>query len=769
MTERFSGLQFAEVKRQITRFCSFSLGITNIEEAQPSFYRLPVVTELKRVEQAIQCTYKYGSMPFGGITDISYPVSLALKDSSLTPLDLLSVADHSYAVKNIKSYIKNCENEKDALLELTDTLETMEKTADEITRCISRSGEINDNASAELSRIRKQIVRTQAMITSKLAEFIQKNGQYLQEDIVATRNGRNVVLIKNTYKNSVAGLQYGTSASGAATYIEPAVIVTLNNDLSMIKEAEGREIARILFNLSQLVKSDGRRYLSNNETLGLLDAVFAKAQWAKANDAIVANTSSNMDLIIEKGRHPLIDPSKVVENSYHIIDPIRTVLITGPNTGGKTVSLKLIGLFTVMHLSGMPLPCREASIPLYDNVFYDIGDNQSIQEDLSTFSAHIKKLAWICRKATNKSLVIVDELGSGTDPVEGQALASAVLEYFRKKQVYTVATTHYAKLKAYGQQYDDILMASVEFDHHRMKPTYRYLENTVGQSNALDIAQRYGFSQEIIDDALRFKEAQQAPEDVVLENLQKQLETAVQEREYLESQINALEKDREEFEKEKEKFARSKQDELDEARLKAHQIIEEAREDAEEIIEELKQQNSYDLNKVAQLKHQLTQLAQEEEEEFNDYDDRNFAVGDYVRITITNQTGEIISLDRKNATILCNGIRIKSSLDNLVKTERPKKKKEVSVRNQAARNVSFKVELNLIGMTVEEAMPVLDKFMDNALLAKAPFVRIVHGMGTGALRKAVWDRLKKYNFIAKYEFAPSAQGGSGATIVTLKE
>ena len=769
MADRFSGLQFSEVKQQIIRFCSFSLGQKNIEEARPIFYRLPLETQLQRVRQAIQCTYKYGSMPFGGITDISYPVSLALKDSTLTARDLLNVADHSYGVKTIKDYMKGCECEKDAISELTDSLETMEKSADEITRCISRSGEINDNASPRLSRIRKQIIRTQGSIAGKLAEFMQKNGQYLQEDIIATRNGRNVVLIKNTYKNSVQGLQYGTSASGAATYIEPRVIVTLNNELSLLKEEENREIARILFTLSQLVKKDGAKYLANNETLGMLDAIFAKAQWAKEMDAVVGETSSNMDLIIEKGRHPLIDQSKVVANSYHIIEPVRTILITGPNTGGKTVSLKLIGLFTVMHLSGMPLPCDKASIPLYDNIFYDIGDNQSIREDLSTFSAHIKKLAWICRKATDRSLVIVDELGSGTDPVEGQALASAVLEYFRKKQVYTVATTHYAKLKAYGQQYDDILMASVEFDHQRLKPTYRYLENTVGQSNALDIARRYGFSEEIIQDALRFKLAQQAPEDVVMENLQKQLETAVQQTEFLEKETAALMREKAEFEKERQKFHDSCKDQMDEARYKAAEIIEEARNEAEEIIEELNRQNTYDLNKVAQIKHQLTQLRQEIPEEFHDLEDRNFRVGDYVRITITNQCGEIISLDRKTATVLCNGIRIKSSVDNLVKTERPKTKKEVTVRNRAARTNNFKVELNLIGMTVEEAMPVLDKFLDSALLAKAPFVRVVHGFGTGALRKAVWDRLKKCSYVAKYEAAPSSQGGSGATIVTFKE
>ena len=769
MRQNYDGLQFAEIKEQISSFCSFSVGHQIIENSEPQFSRLVVQLHLDRLKQALTMTIKYGSMPFAGVYDINNAVSLAMKDATLSCNDLLKIADQSYAIRDIKEYSRSAECEKDRIMELVNTLEAMETTSSHIVQAISRSGEVNDNASAELKRLRRQIKQLQGTIASRLAQYMARNSQYLQDDIIAKRNDRSVVLIKNNYKNTVQGLQYGQSSSGQATYVEPAELIPYNNDLQNAYEAEKREVQKILHGLSQEVKRDGNRYLGNVETLGLLDSIFAKARWAKEHDAIVGEINDSMDLIIEKGRHPLIDPRKVVANSYHIVKPIKTILITGPNTGGKTVSLKLVGLFTIMHLSGMALPCEYASIPVYDNVFYDIGDNQSIQDDLSTFSAHIQNLARICEEATDRSLVILDELGSGTDPVEGQALASAVLDYFRRRNIYTMATTHYAKLKAYGQQYDDIMLSSVEFDQVDLKPTYRYLENTIGQSNALEIATRYGMSRYIVDKAREFKLAQQTPEDRVMENLQKQLELVTQQSEALDTRLKEANELRNQLDEEKAQLAVDKKNIILEARQQAFDIIEEAREESEDIIEELKAQKNYDMNEVAKLKHKLSEIAEEAEvEEDEPVDDTPLKTGDYVKITLTNQSGEIISMDKKYATVLCGNTKIKASLGNLVKTARPVKK-EQNVRAKVKRTTSFNVECNLIGMRVEEAMGVLDKFLDDALVANAPFVRVVHGMGTGALRTAVWNKLKKTKFVKKYEFADGNQGGSGATIVTLKD
>ena len=766
--ENYSGLQFDEVKMQVSRYCSFSLGHQLVENLYPQFSKLPVKRELERLQQALKMTFMYGSMPFGGISDISGAVELAVKDATLSCQELLKIADHSYGVREVIQYTRNCQTEKDKVKELVDTLDSLEGIAEEITRCINRSGEVNDNASAALARIRRQVKTLQHSVNERLNSFMARNSSYVQDNIIAQRNDRSVILIKNNYRNTVEGLQYGSSASGQAVYVEPKEIIGVNNDLQNAKEEEKREVARILFALSQKVKGRGTQYLANIQTLGILDCLFARAQWAREFDAVVGDISNNMNLVIEKGRHPLIDQKSVVANSYHLEEPKRTILITGPNTGGKTVSLKLIGLFVVMHLSGMALPCKSASIPVYDNLFYDIGDNQSIIDDLSTFSAHIKNLARICREATNKSLVILDELGSGTDPVEGQAIANAVLDYFRNKQVYTVASTHYAKLKAYAKQYDDILLASVEFDRQNLKPTYRYIENTIGQSNALEIASRYGLPQQVVDKALEFKRADQSPEDILLENLQKELEMVSQQREQLTGELASVRMERAEVQASREKLENTREDILENARLEAQEIVEEAREESEEIIEELKQLKQYDINAVAKLKHQLDNVIEEVEEE-EDESDEPIALGDYVRIAFTNQKGEVIALDKKNATVLCGGIKIRSSINNLSRTARPVEKKTTATRPKVSGPRNFKVELNLIGMRVEEALPVLDKFLDDALLARAPFVRVVHGVGSGALRSAVWQQLKKYKYISKYEYAEPSQGGSGATIVTFKE
>lgn len=766
--ETYDGLQFGEVKQQIAGYASFSLGRQRILNSRPVFARLALQRLLEQLDQAIGLTVHYGRLPMGGVSDVSEAVSRAMREATLTPEELLKIADQSAAVSQILRYMKEAEGEKSQIVELTATLEPHPEVARRILETISRSGEINDNASPKLRSLRRQIHSLQGEIARKLNLFISLHPSWLQDSIVAQRNDRSVVLIKNMYKNTARGLQYGQSASGQATYLEPEEVIPLNNDLQNAVQQQHQEELRILHELSLLVGSCGNSYLANLETLGLLDAIFAKAQWAREHDAVCGTISPDMDFCLEKARHPLIDPAKVVPNSYHIQAPVTTILITGPNTGGKTVSLKVIGLFTVLQLSGFPLPCESARIPIYDNVFYDIGDNQSIENDLSTFSAHILKLSQICRQATPRSLVILDELGSGTDPVEGQALAYAVLDYFRRKQIYTVATTHFAKLKAYARQYDDVLMASVEFDAKDLKPTYRYRENTIGQSNAFEIAARYGLDESIIEQARQFKQSQQQPQDAVMERLQQQLEAVRRQQEQLSEELAQAETARDQLEQQRRKLQQNEADILSEARRQARQIVRDTQQQSDEIIAELKQQKNYQVNQVAEIRHRINELAPQEDAQPKEPAGQPLALGDTVRITLTNQIGEIIALDKKSATVLCGATQIKVSPANLVKTRRPAAKKQPAGSPVVSRG-HFNVELNLIGMRVEEAMPLVDKFLDDAILAKAPYVRIIHGVGTGALRSAVWERLKKNPYVKKYELADPAQGGSGATIVTFRE
>lgn len=769
MNQGYEGLQFSEVKKQISSFCSFSLGKQIIEEKMPSFNRLVVNLNNKRLKQAINMTVSYGTMHFGGIYDVSNEIILASKDGTLNCDELLRIAAQAYGINQIIKYTSNCNCEKDEISNLVNSLTSYQSTAVQINKCISAAGEVYDNASSYLSAVRKKIKSLQKNIAVKYNDYIAKNSSLLQEGIVASRNGRNVVLVKNTYKNTVEGLQYGSSSSNSATYIEPSAFIGINNDLQQALQDEKNEIIRILHHLSQLVKADAKGYLANIETLGLLDSLFASASWAKEKNATVGEISEK-DLIIKNGRHPLIDSSKVVSNTYRMIDPIKIILITGPNTGGKTVSLKIIGLFSLMFLSGLPLCCDEAQIPIFDNIFYDIGDGQSIDDDLSTFSSHISNIAEITAKATKKSLVIFDELGSATDPIEGQAIAGAVLDYCRKMNIYVVATTHFAKLKAYGKQYDDIMISSVEFDKENLKPTYKYMENTIGSSNAIEIAKRYGLKDEIIEAAYSFKDKQATEDDKLIEKLQDELSQVLHDRQnIIDLKIELQEKEKE-LDKKISKIDSEKEKIIEQAQKQNRDIINNAQKEFDEIVEQLKAMHNYDINEVAKLKHKLSTTEQQYnyEDDENDLPEENIKENDYVKVKLTGQTGQVVSLDKKSALINCDGVKIKVSLNNLIKTSKPVIKVQ-STKIKRNLNKSFSIECNLIGMRVEEALDVLDKYLDEALVANVPFVRIIHGVGTGALRTAVWEKLKRTKFVKKYEHGTPAEGSTGATIVYFKE
>lgn len=762
----YRNLQFEEVKQLICKFSSFSLGQTNIMNLQPVKSKLELQRKLDREKEALALTVSYGPMPFSGVHDIIGEVELAFKDGTLNPSELLKIADQAYGIERIKDYFNNCKAEKNNLEDLISALYVCRETSAQINRCIGSDGNVNDNASSHLAAIRRQIRNLQGSISKKMAEFISHNGKYLQENITATRNDRTVVLVKNTYKNTVEGLQYGTSASGMAVYVEPSALVGLNNELQQTKSEELEEIKRILFSLSQSVKKDGPKLLANTETLGLLDCLFAMAQWAHANDGTVGEISDS-DLQIYKARHPLIDSSRVVANTYTMIKPVRTILITGPNTGGKTVSLKIIGLFSLMMASGMPLLCEKASIPLFDEIYSDIGDSQSITDDLSTFSGHIQKLAEICSKATGRSLVILDELGSATDPAEGQALASAVLEHLRSRGVYVVATTHFSKLKSYAREHGDIMISSMEFDQQDLKPTYRYIENTIGQSYAIQIARRYGIDEEIVEKAMAFKLEQQSDSDRLLENLQQQIEEVRQQKERLDKKAERLRRENEQLKEGKRQLKADQREIIEKAEQQAAEVVAQASERAEEIIDELKKQESYNIKEVAKLKHEIQQLAPEKEQEI----DGEITIGDYVRIGSSSQKGEVIEMDRKSAIVNCDGLKIQSKLNNLVRLAKPvdKPQSKKTASSKVVKSSGFSIELNLLGYRVDEALEAMDKFLDNALVANVPFVRIVHGMGTGALRSAIWARLRTYKFVKKFEHAAAAEGSSGVTVVTFRE
>lgn len=768
MKENYESLELDHIKHEIERYCSFSLGIKEIEKAVPIFDYLYVKRDLRRTYEAISCVVRFGAMPFTGIHDMQEAIHNAMKDRIISARDLRQVAEHERGCVGIQTYMKAIDGNIDALLELTSSLNINLKLAEAIEKCISVNYEVMDNASSTLKGIRKTIKASESQLNEQIQKFIQSNGSKLMDTITTTRNDRVCVLVKIAEKNSVKGFIHGESASGQTAYVEPECLFQANNKLQAAYSAEQEEISRILHELSQLVKKEGVALLSNLQTLGLLDGIFAKARWAKENNACVAQIDEKQQqLYFKNARHPLIDPKKVVSNTYQITMPKRALLITGSNTGGKTVTLKTIGLFVLMSMCGFPISCEEATLPMFDQIFVDIGDEQSIEQSLSTFSAHLSKLALICEKATSRSLILLDELGSGTDPREGEALAIAILDYLRGVNAMIVATTHYSQLKAYGAKHDDILLSSVEFDVEAMKPTYRYIEGLSGKSNALEIARRFHLSEKIIEHAIAIKEANKTDQEQLMEKLEAAIEENLSLKSNLERERLELTEASEKFEKAKARFEESQRRLLEEAQVTAYTIVEEAKEKSNEVIQELKEMGqAAKPHELLEVKSKLNTLIDEsvvEEEKTSE----TFEVGNYVLVKKYNYYGDVIEVKNNSIIVFANGIKMKLKAEDLSKAKKQVQKKQKLSYAKSLRQ-SFSMECNVIGERVNEALAIIDKYLDNAVLAQVSNVRLVHGHGTGALRTAIHAYLKRNPNVSEFRMGGQGEGGLGATVVTLK-
>lgn len=767
MLDTFELLELHTVKKQVAHFAAFSLGKSKVMNLQPLYVKIRLEQELQKTREALAMTYRYGAMTFGGIHDISAAVQDAARNRTLSCRELIEIASVVRGVEQVCTYMKQAEESYEMLEDLVDSFAHLQSLAEAIEKCISNAYEIYDNASAELKQLRRSIRVCEGDIIKEAQRFIARNGSLLMDSITATRNDRMCVLVKISEKNKVDGLLHGESASGQTAYIEPKSFMLLNNRLQSLKASEQEEMQRILYDLSQLVKHQERALSANLETLAELDLQFAKAQWAKANHGCVAELNQQRHLYFKAARHPLIAEEKAVFNTYEIKPPYHSLVISGSNTGGKSVTLKTIGLFTVMTLCGMPLSCEEALVPMVSGVFVDIGDNQSISESLSTFSSHISKLSQICAEADDHAMVLLDELGSGTDPKEGEALALAIFDYLRGKDAMVIATTHYSSLKRHAAGSEDVLLASVAFDMDKLAPTYRYVEGISGQSNAFAIAQRYGLKAEIIAHASALKEAGKTKEDHLMEHLEA-LQAELEEKQ---TRLNALlednEKRKKQLNKEYERLNRRKEVILEKFEAKQEEALNEKLQEAEEILELLKESRKEDVkqHEITALHRQLKDIVNEEEEAVES--DESFQVGDYVRIQTLNYYGEIVSMSKEKAVVLTNGMKMKVKLNQLAKEVRQEKKKPVA-SHQRTSIASFSMECNVIGMTVAEAVSVIDKYLDNAILAKVYQVRLIHGMGTGKLRKGVHDYLKRNARVESFTMGGQGEGGLGATIVTLK-
>ncbi|MBR3841545.1 MAG: endonuclease MutS2 [Erysipelotrichales bacterium] len=770
--DNYSVFELDAIKERIAKHANTSMGKELVLEDQVTFEYLRIKRNLERSNDMLQLVIRYGDLPFGGVRDIRMAVKKAKMNAILTPYEIVSVADLLDAARNMLTHVKKLDTKYEALDDLFDSLTTHEKVVLQIRPVFTPSNDIADSASPKLKSIRTNIRKTEASINSQLEKFINQNMSKLMDTVVAYRNDRSVVYVKISEKNSIRGIIHGESTSGQTAYVEPEALIPLNNQLQSLKSQEEEEIERILFELSQLIKDVADDVEADLETFALLDAIHSKALWGKKQNACIPTfTKDNNVFYVKSARHPLIDPLKVVSNTIHIEEGKRVLLITGPNTGGKTVTLKTIGLFTCLAYMGIPLPCDEATIGYYDEIYVDLGDNQSIVESLSTFSAHLSKLAHICDHATKNSLVLIDEFGSGTDPKEGESLAIAILNHLRKLHTTVVATTHYGRLKLYGMKHSDIIMSQVEFDMEKLAPTFRFLQGSTGQSNALDIALRFGIKDGIIRDALNIKNTAMSEE----EKLNSKLEQLINENETLNFRL----KQELEDERIKNRALNMQLEELEmnksKMRLKAEQeiaeYIEEKKLEADEILEKLKLQENGKLHERVALKTQLNNLNTDSSDVIQPTTNkREIRVGDFVEIIALGKVGQVESIDKKNeAMVMLHGTKMKVKLDKLRFSHMPSVKVKPKSTATFTRAKHISLECNIIGMRVDEALVVVEKYLDDALLANVPSVRIIHGHGTGALRSAVHDKLKKTKFVESYRLGGGGEGGVGATVVTFKK
>lgn len=769
MKERFDAIELNVVKEQITKYCSFSLGREYLLERMPSYDILWVRRELSRTKEALDLHIRYGAMPFLGLYDIRDSVADAMRDVTLRTFELRRIAQYAHSVQAISTYMKSSEVETPYIDELCDSFGNTSQVSEAIEKCINANDEVYDHASSELQSIRRNIRASEGDIAKEVQRFISAHASKLMDTITTTRNDRICVLMKVAEKNSVRGFVHGESASGQTAYVEPESLLQLNNKLQSLRSREKDEIERILYGLTQIVRAHGDCLLSNQETFALLDASFAKAAWAFHIDGCVATIDEqSQHLLFVQARHPLIDSKHVVANTFEIKKPYHSLLITGSNTGGKTVTLKTIGLFVAMSQCGMPVCASEAIIPFFKQIFIDIGDDQSIQESLSTFSAHVSKLADICEHVNADSLVLLDELGSGTDPKEGESLAIAVLEELRLQQAMVVATTHYSALKKYAKQNDEILISSVAFDVESMRPTYRYMEGISGQSNALAIARRYHMKESVLTMAQEIKDANRDQQDDLLEKLEAQIAQQHEQKAKLNETLEDVKKLQASLQFEKQQFEREKTKRLQALEEAYLSDMEETRHKADEIIKELRNLSSdAKPHVITALKKQLQDL-QEQEEQEETQAEVQLAIGDYVCIEKLNYYGEIIDVQKDKVTVLTNGMRMNTKRSDVVKVKRPSKKKQERGYGKVLQKASFSMELNVIGMTVQEALPVIDKYLDNAIIAKVYQVRLIHGVGTGALRTGIHSYLKKHPKVEDYRMGGQGEGGLGASVVSLK-
>lgn len=777
-------LEFNKIKEEMKKYCVTSGGKEIVDELRPYGSVYEVKEHLQETREAFGLLIKKGNPPFQGLHDTREAVIRAQKGGSLGCAQLLRIGQMLGASRRFADYISRKEDEEEFYLieNLAAGLTPIKKLEDNIFNAIIGEEEISDRASQTLYNIRRSLKEKNSSVRDKVNSLIRSSSKYLQDNLYTMRGDRYVIPVKAEYKNMVPGLVHDQSSTGATLFIEPMSLVNLNNEIKELGLKEKAEIERILEELSTLVYENATEVTQNSKIMLELDFIFAKAKYGSKIEGICPNVNEQGAFDIIQGRHPLIDRKKIVPSDVYLGREFTSLVVTGPNTGGKTVTLKTVGLLHIMAMSGLLIPAKENStISFYEEVFVDIGDEQSIEQSLSTFSSHMTNIVEIMKVADEKSLVLFDELGAGTDPTEGAALAVSILETLKVRNCKILATTHYSELKGYALRTKGVENASVEFDVETLRPTYRLLIGIPGKSNAFEISRRLGLTDDIILKAKNLISEESLQFEDLIQSLQdKSVKAEKDAREAERLKYEAL-KLKDKYADKMGKIENIREKAYSEARRDAKQILRAAKEESDEILKNmrdlermgissdarrmLEEERSKLRGKLNNAEEKLQKTVQNQGEEIE-----KVMLGMDAYLPSLNQKVVILSMpdNRGNVQVEAGIMKISVKLKDLRKSKETKEEKKKIKRELKLNMKQVSSSVDLRGLDAEEACYTVDKYLDDAYVGGMSEVTVIHGNGTGVLRKAINDMLKRHPHVQSYRLGAYGEGGSGVTMVKLK-
>lgn len=777
-------LEYDKILAMLKERASCCISRELVDTMEPSGDFDTVERELKLTAEAETLFYKTGRSPVDDFPDMRHCLERMHAALFLSTGELLGIASCLKAARIAKDILANEVGEESYLYNLAGLLITHRSAEEEINRCIINEDEIFDGASPALARIRRAMRLANEKVREKLNSMIRSTAyqKYLQEPIITIRNGRFVIPVKQEYRQQVPGLIHDQSSSGATLFIEPSAVVELGNEYKKLLAEEADEIERILTELTAMLAPYADEIREDLNIMGQIDLVFAKAKLSRELNAVMPRLNRNNYVRIVRGRHPLIPADRVVPIDIWIGRDYRSLIITGPNTGGKTVTLKIVGLFALMVQSGIFVPANEGSeFPVFEHIYADIGDEQSIEQSLSTFSSHMKNIVGILDKADENSLVLLDELGAGTDPIEGAALAMSILEELNDRHCICVSTTHYSEIKAFAMTHEGMENASMEFDIDRLCPTYRLYIGIPGKSNAFEISSRLGLPSSIIDKAKGFLKGEDVRFEDIISSAQSQHRIAEEERKMAEEARAELEKLRADAERERRKLDEDRNRLQAKAKEDAKRIVADTKREMEKLIVEIRSIKDIDrsaADRVIQAARdtlRATETAVNEKEtikkEDNTMPPKTVRAGDTVNIVTLDQKATVLSApDSKGEVMVQAGVmklNVKLKDIRLIEEKKAAAPTSGKVGLGAGKQVGF--ELDVRGMLVDEANIIVDRYLDDAYNAGLSEVNIIHGKGTGALRTGIQAFLKRHPLVKGYRMGSYGEGDAGVTVVTLKK